>query len=42
VRENGLQPTKLEDVGDWWFADFMLRVEGVLDSIFFGYMFWIV
>ncbi|CAJ2675371.1 unnamed protein product [Trifolium pratense] len=33
VRENGLQPTKLEDVGDWWFADFMLRVEGVLDSM---------
>jgi hypothetical protein len=28
VRENGLRPTKLEDVGDWWFADFMLRVEG--------------
>jgi hypothetical protein len=26
VRENGLRPTKLEDVGDWWFADFMLRV----------------
>jgi hypothetical protein len=33
VRENGLQPTKLENVGDWWFADIMLRVENVLDSM---------
>ncbi|KAK2452614.1 NineTeen Complex (NTC) component [Trifolium repens] len=33
VRENGLLNTKLEDVGDWWFADFMMRVEGVLDNM---------
>jgi hypothetical protein len=33
VRENGLQLTKLEEVGDWWFAYFVLRVEGVLDSM---------
>ncbi|PNX60224.1 progesterone 5-beta-reductase, partial [Trifolium pratense] len=33
VKENGLLHTKLEEVGDWWFADFMLRVEGVLDSM---------
>jgi hypothetical protein len=24
---------KLEEVGDWCFADFVLRVEGVLDSM---------
>jgi nucleoside-diphosphate-sugar epimerase len=33
VRENGLLQTKLEEVGDWWFVDFALRVEGVLDSM---------
>ncbi|CAJ2675369.1 unnamed protein product [Trifolium pratense] len=33
VKKNGLLHTKLEEVGDWWFADFMLRVEGVLDSM---------
>jgi nucleoside-diphosphate-sugar epimerase len=33
VRENGLLQTKLEEVGDWWFADFAMRVEGVLDSM---------
>ncbi|XP_028772601.1 3-oxo-Delta(4,5)-steroid 5-beta-reductase [Neltuma alba] len=33
VKENQLQPTKLEEVGNWWFADFMLRVESVLDSM---------
>jgi hypothetical protein len=33
VRENRLLNTKLEDVGDWWFADFMMRVEGVLDNM---------
>ncbi|AES59360.1 3-oxo-delta(4,5)-steroid 5-beta-reductase-like protein [Medicago truncatula] len=33
VRENELLYTKLEEVGDWWFADFMFRVEGVLDSM---------
>ncbi|XP_054819645.1 3-oxo-Delta(4,5)-steroid 5-beta-reductase-like [Prosopis cineraria] len=44
VKENQLQPTKLEEVGDWWFADFMLRVDSVLDSMnkakehgFFGF-----
>lgn len=33
VRENELLHTKLEEVGDWWFADFMFRLEGVLDSM---------
>lgn len=33
VRDNGLLPNKLEEVGDWWFVDFMLRVEGVLDTM---------
>ncbi|XP_024628411.1 3-oxo-Delta(4,5)-steroid 5-beta-reductase isoform X2 [Medicago truncatula] len=33
VRENELLYTKLEEVGDWWFADFSLRLEGVLDSM---------
>lgn len=33
VRENGLQNTKLEEVGDWWFAEIMLGVENVLDSM---------
>ncbi|KAI9118231.1 hypothetical protein K1719_010563 [Acacia pycnantha] len=33
VKENQLQPTKLEEVGNWWFADFTLRVESVLDSM---------
>ncbi|XP_027369185.1 3-oxo-Delta(4,5)-steroid 5-beta-reductase-like [Abrus precatorius] len=44
VRENGLQQTKLEEVGDWWFADVMLGMEAVLDSMnkakehsFFGF-----
>lgn len=44
VKENQLQQTKLEEVGNWWFADFMLRVESVLDSMnkakehgFFGF-----
>ncbi|XP_027355628.1 3-oxo-Delta(4,5)-steroid 5-beta-reductase-like isoform X1 [Abrus precatorius] len=33
VRENQLQPTKLEEVGDWWFADLIFGGEGVLDSM---------
>jgi len=33
VRENELLHSKLEEVGDWWFADFSLRLEGVLDSM---------
>ncbi|XP_027369184.1 3-oxo-Delta(4,5)-steroid 5-beta-reductase-like [Abrus precatorius] len=44
VRENGLQQTKLEEVAEWWFADFALGGEGVLDSMnkakehgFFGF-----
>ncbi|KAL2974109.1 hypothetical protein AAZX31_14G084600 [Glycine max] len=44
VKKNGLQRTKLEDVGDWWFADLILRMEAVLDSMnkarehgFFGF-----
>ncbi|KAF5739456.1 3-oxo-Delta(4 5)-steroid 5-beta-reductase-like [Tripterygium wilfordii] len=30
VRENQLQPTKLEEVGVWWFADFAFGGEDVL------------
>ncbi|KAM0968317.1 hypothetical protein ACFX2A_016984 [Malus domestica] len=33
VRENELQPTKLEEVGVWWFADYVLGGEAVLDSM---------
>ncbi|KAK4859243.1 hypothetical protein QYF36_002088 [Acer negundo] len=33
VRENKLQPTKLDEVAVWWFADTMLNVEGVTDSM---------
>ncbi|KAL6982989.1 mitochondrial peripheral inner membrane protein [Sarracenia purpurea var. burkii] len=36
VKEKGLVPTKLEEIGDWWFADLMLggvRGEGLLDSM---------
>ncbi|KAJ1375310.1 hypothetical protein SESBI_51154 [Sesbania bispinosa] len=33
VRENGLQHTKLEEVGDWWFVDVILEMEGVLDTM---------
>ncbi|KAK7321653.1 hypothetical protein VNO77_32502 [Canavalia gladiata] len=35
VRKNDLQQTKLEDVGDWWFADFVLGGggDGKLDTM---------
>lgn len=33
VRENGLQRTKVEEVGDWWFADVVLGMDAVLDSM---------
>ncbi|XP_027368148.1 3-oxo-Delta(4,5)-steroid 5-beta-reductase-like [Abrus precatorius] len=33
VRENGLQKTRLEEVGDWWFSDVWLGMEAVLDSM---------
>ncbi|KAB2626133.1 hypothetical protein D8674_017793 [Pyrus ussuriensis x Pyrus communis] len=33
VRENELQPTKLEEVAVWWFADFVLGGEALLDSM---------
>jgi hypothetical protein len=33
VRENQLQPTKLEDVGVWWFVDLILVRGDFLDSI---------
>ncbi|XP_040997813.1 (S)-8-oxocitronellyl enol synthase CYC2-like [Juglans microcarpa x Juglans regia] len=33
VRENQLQPTKLEEVGVWWFADVILGKERLLDSM---------
>ncbi|XP_052118842.1 (S)-8-oxocitronellyl enol synthase ISY1 isoform X4 [Arachis duranensis] len=33
VKKNNLQATKLEDVGDWWFADIILGMEAVLDNM---------
>ena len=33
VREKGLVPTKLEDVGAWWFVDVVLGSETLLDSM---------
>nr|AIW09143.1 progesterone 5-beta-reductase 1 [Catharanthus roseus] len=33
VRENGLLPTKLEEVGGFWFVDFIFGVEYPLDSM---------
>ncbi|XP_020551511.1 3-oxo-Delta(4,5)-steroid 5-beta-reductase-like isoform X1 [Sesamum indicum] len=33
VRENGLTPTKLEDVGLWWFADVILGNKCFLDTM---------
>ncbi|KAK9286938.1 hypothetical protein L1049_015346 [Liquidambar formosana] len=33
VRENGLAPNKLEEVGVWWFADVIMTTDSVLDSM---------
>ncbi|KAK3013895.1 hypothetical protein RJ639_009423 [Escallonia herrerae] len=33
VKEKGLLPTKLEEVGVWWFVDLMLGGEGLLDTM---------
>nr|AFZ42257.2 putative progesterone 5-beta-reductase [Thymus serpyllum] len=33
VRENGLSPTKLEDVGIWWFSDLCLGNGSALDTM---------
>nr|AAU88204.1 progesterone 5-beta-reductase [Digitalis ferruginea] len=33
VRENGLTPTKLKDIGIWWFGDVILGNECFLDSM---------
>ena len=33
VRENGLLPNKLEDIGNWWFADLMLQSAVPLDTM---------
>ncbi|CAI9104316.1 OLC1v1002960C1 [Oldenlandia corymbosa var. corymbosa] len=33
VREEGLVPTKLEDVGIWWFADVVLKYPCLLDTM---------
>ncbi|CAL5383820.1 unnamed protein product [Camellia sinensis] len=33
VREHGLEPTRLEEVGVWWFADSMLGWEGLPDNM---------
>ena len=44
MRENQLQPTKLEEVGVWWFVDAMLKAGDYVDSMnkskkygFFGF-----
>ncbi|XP_062023425.1 (S)-8-oxocitronellyl enol synthase ISY1-like [Rosa rugosa] len=33
VREHGLVPTKLEEVGNWWFLDIMFQVDSTVDSM---------
>lgn len=33
VRENQLVPTKLEEVAVWWFADFVLGLDPLIDSM---------
>ncbi|KAL0017506.1 hypothetical protein SO802_004575 [Lithocarpus litseifolius] len=33
VKENQLQPTKLDEVGVWWFVDLVLGGEALLDSM---------
>ncbi|KAI4337031.1 hypothetical protein L6164_015492 [Bauhinia variegata] len=33
VRENQLQPTTLEELGNWWFVDAMFGGEYPLDSM---------
>ncbi|KAH0977872.1 hypothetical protein GBA52_027591 [Prunus armeniaca] len=33
VRENGLVPTKLEEIGNWWFVDVIFGVESSVDSM---------
>ncbi|KAG6406639.1 hypothetical protein SASPL_134245 [Salvia splendens] len=33
VRKNGLLPNKLEDIGNWWFADLMLQSAVPLDTM---------
>ncbi|XP_047164447.1 (S)-8-oxocitronellyl enol synthase ISY1 [Vigna umbellata] len=33
VSQNQLLPTKLDEVGDWWFVDIMFSGEGLLDSM---------
>nr|AHI88615.1 putative progesterone 5-beta-reductase [Tarenaya spinosa] len=33
VKENQLKKTKMEEVGVWWFADVILGVEGMIDSM---------
>ncbi|MFS7995747.1 putative oxidoreductase [Helianthus anomalus] len=33
VSEKGLVSTKLEEVAAWWFADAILGMEGVLDTM---------
>ncbi|CAN1164019.1 3-oxo-Delta(4,5)-steroid 5-beta-reductase [Linum perenne] len=33
VKQNQLEPTKLEDVGNWWFVDLLFRGEAVLASM---------
>ncbi|XP_052192714.1 (S)-8-oxocitronellyl enol synthase ISY1-like [Diospyros lotus] len=33
VREKGLVPTKLTEVGNWWFVDLILSIDCMLDSM---------
>ncbi|MCI56890.1 progesterone 5-beta-reductase, partial [Trifolium medium] len=33
VKENELEPTKLEEVGEWWVADASFGMENIVDSM---------
>ncbi|KAG7024289.1 3-oxo-Delta(4,5)-steroid 5-beta-reductase, partial [Cucurbita argyrosperma subsp. argyrosperma] len=33
VKENQLQPTRLEEIGNWWFVDIILSISGNIDSM---------
>jgi bifunctional pyridoxal-dependent enzyme with beta-cystathionase and maltose regulon repressor activities len=33
VKENELQPTKLEEVSEWWIADASFGLENIVDSM---------
>jgi Delta4-3-oxosteroid 5beta-reductase len=33
VKENQLEATKIDEVGEWWFVDLMFGGEGTVDSM---------